>query len=223
MFYPKGTSSFGTITGNLTAQAFDSSVSLADTQAYWSVLYGNTCGEEWLEENVMGTSEPSHSKPTTKSPTPRPSIEGITSEPTLTLTRDPASASGPADSWTGELPWTIYGGPGGCEEKDTSTVAATGTAISLEKIAPEVLCETDQAMEPGSNTAMTIYTKFTNGNCGSETAEFVMYKCEDNSCSKCNETPEAGEKYNSSKEGHIIQQRSQLNQFPFALVHTLHE
>ena len=133
-----------------------------------------------------------------------------------------AMAVGPADSWTGELPWTLYGS-GGCEGKDTSTIAATGTTISLVKIAPEVLCETDQFMEPGSNTSMTIYTKFTKVDCGSETAEFVMYDCEDNSCSKCNETPEAGEKYNSSKEGHIIQQRSQLNQFPFALVHTLHE
>ena len=133
-----------------------------------------------------------------------------------------AMAAGPADSWTGELPWTLYGPPGGCEEKDTSTAAVTGKTISLVKIAPEVLCETDQAMEAGSNTVMTIYTKFTKVDCGSETAEFVLYDCEDNSCSKCKETPEAGEKYNNSREGHIIQQTSELIKFTFALVHTLH-
>ena len=100
---------------------------------------------------------------------------------------------------------------------------ATGTTISLIKIAPEVLCQMDQAIEGNSNTAMSIYTKFTKVDCGSETAEFALYDCEDNSCSKCNETPEIGEKYNSSREGHIIQQKYRLIHFAFAFTHTLHE
>lgn len=54
-FYPKGTEivSFGQLSGAMTAQNFDSTVVLTDTQAYWSVLFGNLCGETWLEENVM--------------------------------------------------------------------------------------------------------------------------------------------------------------------------
>ena len=61
----------------------------------------------------------------------------------------------------------------------------------------------DQAIEGNSNTAMSIYTKFTKVDCGSETAEFALYDCEDNSCSKWNETPEGGKKYNSSREALI--------------------
>ena len=102
-----------------------------------------------------------------------------------------AMAVGPADSWTGELPWTLYGS-GGCEDNNTSTIAATGTTISLVKIAPKVFCQTDQFIA-GPNTVVNIYTKFTKVACGSETAEFALYDCEDNSCSKCNETPELGE------------------------------
>ena len=64
MFYPEGTVSFAEITGDLTAQAFNSSISLADTQSYWSVVYGNTCGEEWLEENVMGNNKDTSSTST---------------------------------------------------------------------------------------------------------------------------------------------------------------
>mmetsp|Transcript_5277 Transcript_5277/g.11982 ORF Transcript_5277/g.11982 Transcript_5277/m.11982 type:complete len:228 (+) Transcript_5277:112-795(+) len=107
--------------------------------------------------------------------------------PLAAMASDPIPAA--AVSWTGELPWTLYG-PGGCEAKDKNLTATSGATTSLVVIAPEFLCETDRAMSP-DGTPMAIYTKFTKVSCGAESAEFVLYDCEDASCSKCDATVEA--------------------------------
>lgn len=95
-----------------------------------------------------------------------------------------------AESWTGELPWTLWA-PGGCDARDPMAVGATGTLISLTKIAPEALCEEDRIDTP--NGTMRVFTKLTKVDCGSESAEFLLWDCEDKSCSKCDPAPELGE------------------------------
>lgn len=52
-WYPKGTTSFGSITDNLTSQTWESSVALTDVQAYYTLFYSTNCGESWLEENIL--------------------------------------------------------------------------------------------------------------------------------------------------------------------------
>ena len=61
--------SLGEYTGPIHAQAFDSTVELADSQAYWSFLFGNTCGEAWFAEYIVSDDVPSSTASPTKAPT----------------------------------------------------------------------------------------------------------------------------------------------------------
>ena len=83
-------------------------------------------------------------------------------------------------------------GPGGCDDKSESNIVGTGRTISAVTIAPGAVCEADVMSMP-DGTEATTYTRLEVG-CRSESAEFVIYRCEDDACSACDGMPEGGKK-----------------------------
>ena len=152
--------SFGGIT-DITAQAFDDSSDLQDTQAYWTAIMTNTCGEDWFE-SVLSAPDPA---------TTAPELDEI---------------------WKGSLPWTLYG-PGGCQDKDETTISATGGTSALYKLEDGAVCETDWVDTNVTDDRVLMYSKLVPVSCGEVTTEFILYNCDDPECVSCDDTAEAGE------------------------------
>ena len=103
-----------------------------------------------------------------------------------------AAASELDEIWKGSLPWTLYG-PGGCQDKDETTISATGGTSALYKLEDGAVCETDWVDTNVTDDRVLMYSKLVPVSCGEVTTEFILYNCDDPECVSCDDTAEAGE------------------------------
>ena len=174
--------SFGGIT-DITAQAFDDSSDLQDTQAYWTAIMTNTCGEDWFE-SVLSAPDPT----TTEAPE-------TTVLPSLTATAE-ETTSVEVEAWFGPLNFTAYSTANADEycvndifiNKSGEVVGGAGYAKSLTNMG-DYSCEVDIGVFNG--TEFDIYTKIEAAECSDEYLAMNFFQCEDESCSTCSDAIEA--------------------------------
>ncbi|EJK49319.1 hypothetical protein THAOC_31818 [Thalassiosira oceanica] len=167
--------SVGGIT-NITAQAFDDSSDLRDTQDYWSAIMTNTCGEDWFESVLSAPDQATNEAP----------------ETTVSTTSE-ATTSGEVEAWLGPLNFTAYSAADYCVNdifinESGEVVGDAGYAKSLTDMG-DYSCEVDIGVLNG--TEYELYTKIKAAECSDESLVMNFFLCKDESCSTCSDAIEA--------------------------------